>query len=136
MPTKNTSPNLKALPMLPHESLSIGVDSGKTKHIAGFVSKTLVERHKHFENCPAFTFDASREGFRSFVERIREYSPLEQVFVLMELTGHYHRSLQQYLLELDIPVYVMHVQRRQASMIKTDKRDALSLANQLYPQLE
>jgi transposase len=54
----------------------------------------------------------------------------------MELTGHYHRSLQQYLLELDIPVYVMHVQRRQTSMIKTDKRDALSLANQLYTQLE
>jgi transposase len=41
-----------------------------------------------------------------------------------------------YLLELDIPVYVMHVQRRQTSMIKTDKRDALSLANQLYTQLE
>lgn len=54
----------------------------------------------------------------------------------MELTGHYHRSLLPYLLELDIPVYVMHVQRRQASMIKTDKRDALSLANQLYTQLE
>jgi hypothetical protein len=30
----------------------------------------------------------------------------------------------------------MHVQRRQAGMIKTDKRDALSLANQLYTQLE
>ena len=71
------------------------------------------------------------------MERIREYCPLEHVFVLMELTGHYHQiSLQQYLLELDIPVYVMHVQRRQTSMIKTDKRDALSLANQLYTQLE
>jgi transposase len=122
--------------MLPHESVYIGVDIGKSKHVAGFLSKTLVERHKHFENCPAFTFEASREGFRSFVERIREYCPLEHVFVLMELTGHYHRSLQQYLLELDLPVYIMHVQRRQASMIRTDKRDALSLANQLYTQLE
>ncbi|GHO56169.1 IS110 family transposase [Ktedonobacter robiniae] len=136
MPNKKTSPDLKVLPMLPHESIYIGVDIGKQKHIAGFVSKTLLERHKHFENCPAFSFEASREGFRSFVERIRDYCPLEHIFVLMELTGHYHRSLQQYLLELDIPVYVMHVQRRQASMIKTDKRDALSLANQLYTQLE
>lgn len=136
MPNKKTSPDLKAVPRLPHESVYIGVDIGKSKHVAGFVSKTLVERHKHFENCPAFTFEASREGFRSFVERIRDYCPPEHVFVLMELTGHYHRSLQQYLLELDIPVYVMHVQRRQTSMIKTDKRDALSLANQLYTQLE
>ena len=136
MPNKNTSPDLKALPMLPHESVYIGVDIGKSKHVAGFLSRTLVERHKHFEHCPAFTFEASREGFRSFVARIREYCPLEHVFVLMELTGHYYRSLQQYLLELDIPVYVMHVQRRQTSMIKTDKRDALSLANQLYTQLE
>jgi len=136
MPNKKTSPDLKALPMLPYESVYIGVDIGKSKHVAGFLSRTLVERHKHFENCPAFTFEASREGFRSFVERIREYCPLEHVFVLMELTGHYHRSLQQYVLELDIPVYVMHVQRRQTSMIKTDKRDALSLANQLYTQLE
>jgi transposase len=33
-------------------------------------------------------------------------------------------------------VYIMHVQRRQAGIIKTDKRDALGLANQLYNQLE
>lgn len=136
MTNRKTSPDLKARPILLHESIYIGVDIGKLKHVAGFVSKTLLERYKHFENCPAFTFESSREGFRSFVERIRDYCPLEHVFVLMELTGHYHRSLQQYLLELDVPVYVMHGQRRQASMIKTDKRDALSLANQLDTQLE
>jgi transposase len=39
-------------------------------------------------------------------------------------------------LELDLPVYVMHVQHRESGMIKTDKRDALGLANQLYNQLE
>ena len=53
----------------------------------------------------------------------------------MEQTGHYHRSLLQYLLELDLPVYVMHVQSREARMLKTDKRDALGLANHLYNQL-
>jgi len=128
--------DIKDLPMLPGESIYIGVDIGKFKHIAGFVSKTLLERHKHFEHCPAFLFEQSREGFRAFVERIRAYCPLEQCFILLEQTGHYHRPLLQYLLESDIAVYVMHVQSRQTGMLKTDKRDALGLANHLYNQLE
>jgi transposase len=127
---------LTALPMLPNESLYIGVDIGKFKHVAGFLSKTLLERHKHFEHCPAFIFEQSREGFRAFVERIQAYCPLEQCFILMEQTGHYHRLLLQYLVELDLPVFIIHIQRRQAGMLKTDKRDALGLANQLYTQLE
>jgi hypothetical protein len=129
-------PDLAVLPMLPHESVFIGVDIGKFKHVAGFVSKTLLERHQHFEHCPAFLFEQSREGFRAFVERIRSYCPLEQCFILMEQTGHYHRPLQHYLLELDLPVYVMQGPRREAGMLKTDKRDALGLANHLYNQLE
>ncbi len=132
--TKSRS-DLEALPMLPHESVYIGVDIGKFKQVAGFVSKTLLERHQHFEHCPAFLFEQSREGFRAFVERIRIYCPLEQCFIVMEQTGHYHRPLLQYLLELDISVYVMHVQSRQGGMLKTDKRDALGLANHLYNQL-
>jgi hypothetical protein len=39
------------------------------------------------------------------------------------------------LLELDLSVYVMHVQSPEARMLKTDKRDALGLANHLYNQL-
>jgi len=58
------------------------------------------------------------------------------LYTALEQTGHYHRPLQQYLLECDLSVYIIHVQRRQAGIIKTDKRDALSLANQLYNQLE
>jgi transposase len=54
----------------------------------------------------------------------------------MEKTGHYHLALQHYLQELDIPIYMMHVQSRPAGMLKTDKRDALGLANHLYNQLE
>ena len=125
----------KELPMLPEESIYIGVDIGKFKHVAGFVSTILLERHQHFEHCPAFLFEQSREGFRALVERIRAYCPLEHCFIVMEQTGHYHRPLLQYLLELDIPVYVMHVQSRETRMLKTDKRDALVLANHLYNQL-
>ena len=129
-------PDLKAVPMLLNESLYIGIDIGKGKHVAGFLSQTLLERHERFEACPALVFENSREGFRLLIERIRSYSALEHVFILMERTGHYHRALEQYLQELDIPVYVMHVQSRPAGMLKTDKRDALTLANQLYSQLE
>lgn len=124
--------DLQAVPLLLNESLYVGIDIGKTRHLAGFLSKTLLERHERFEACLALVFDNAREGFRLLIERIRSLAPLEHVFVLMERTGHYHRTLEQYLQELDIPVYLMHVQTRPGGMLKTDKRDALTLANQLY----
>ena len=77
-------PDLKAVPMLLNESLYIGIDIGKGKHVAGFLSQTLLERHERFEACPALVFENSREGFRLLIERIRSYSQLEHVFVLME----------------------------------------------------
>jgi transposase len=73
---------------------------------------------------------------RTLIERIGLYVPLEQVYVLLEHTGHYHRALVEYLQEFEIPVYVMPVQKRPAGMLKTDKRDALGLANHLFNQLE
>jgi transposase len=129
-------PDLQAAPLFKHESLFVGIDVGKAKHVAGFISTTLLQRHEHFESCPVLTFEQSREGFRSLVDRMRLYVPLEQVYVLLEHTGHYHRPLVEYLQELDISVFVMPVQKRPVGMLKTDKRDALSLGNHLYNQLE
>ena len=97
---------------------------------------TLLQRHHHFDGCPSLKFENSREGFRALIDRIQEYVPLEQCYVLMERTGHYHRVLEQYLQELDIAVYLMHVRERSKGTIKTDKRDALGLANHVYNQLE
>jgi hypothetical protein len=134
-PTKHP-PDLQAIPMLKYESLYVGIDVGKQRHVAGFVSSTLLARHERFEACPALAFPQSREGFRSLIERLRSYVPLEQVYVLLEQTGHYHRPLVQYLQEFDIPVYIMPVQKRPPGILKTDKRDALSLANHLFNQLE
>jgi transposase len=131
-----TSSSTRILPMLAHDTLYVGVDIGKATHVAGFTSPTLLTRYQRFEHCPALTFTNSREGFRSLVDRISAYVPLTQVYVVMEVTGHYHRPLLQYLQELDIPVYVMHVQKRQQGLLKTDKRDALGLANLLFNQLE
>jgi transposase len=128
--------NVNVLPMLQNESLYVGVDIGKHGHVAGFVSNTLLKRYGHFEGCPVLTFEQSRDGFRLLIDRIQSFVPLEQCYVLMEKTGHYYRALEQYLLELDISVYVMHVQERPKGMLKSDKRDALMLANHLYNQLE
>jgi transposase len=132
----NKPPELQAVPLLKYESLYVGIDVGKQRHVAGFVSATLLERYQRFEACPALTFEQSREGFRALIERIRSYVPLEHAFILLELTGHYHRVLVHYLQEFDLPVYLMPVYKRPAGMLKTDKRDALSLANHLFNQLE
>src|SRR5215472_1735085 len=129
-------PDLQAIPLLKHEPLYIGIDVGKLKHVAGFVSTTLLERHQRFEACPVLAFENTREGFRALLERIQSLAPLEHVFVLLEKTGHYHFALQQFLQECDLSVYTVHVQTRPAGMLKTDKRDALGLANTLYNQLQ
>jgi transposase len=123
-------------PMLAHESLHVGVDVGKQQHMAGFVSTTLLQRHERFEGCPVLRFANTREGFRQLVDRLHAYVPLEQCFVLLEKSGHYQNALVDYLFELDISVYLMHVQRRPRGLLKTDKRDALNLANHLYNHLE
>jgi transposase len=129
-------PDPQAVLMLGYETLYVGVDIGKKTHVAGFLSPTLLSQHQRFEHCPALAFENSREGFRSLIDRIKAYVPLTQVQVLLEVTGHYHRALLQYLQELAIPVFVIHVQKRQAGLLKSDKRDALGLDNQLYNQLE
>jgi transposase len=128
--------DVRVTTLLANESLYIGVDVGKQEHIAGFVSHTLLKRHERFEACPVLKFEQSREGFRQLIDRIQTLCPLEQCYVLLEKTGHYHKALEQYLLELDLSVYIMHVQTRPSGMLKTDKRDALGLANHLYNQLE
>src|SRR6266700_889935 len=136
MAKRTAQADLQVIPRLSRETLYVGVDIGKKTHVAGFVSTTLLSRHQRFEHCPALSFENSREGFRSLVDRISSSVPLTQVYVVMEVTGHYHRPLLHYLQELDLPVYVMHVQKRQEGVLKTDKRDALGLGNLLFNQLE
>jgi transposase len=137
MPHKSSSlASPGSFPLVAQETLYVGVDIGKRAHVAGFLSVTLLSRHQRFEHCPALSFDNSREGFRSLIDRMHTFVPLTQVQVLLEVTGHYHRALMQYLQDLDIPVYIIHVQKRREGLLKSDKRDALGLANQLYNQLE
>ena len=61
---------------------------GKFRHVAGFLSRTRLVRHERFEGCPTLTFEQSREGFRAFVDHIREFVPIEQAAILLEHPGH------------------------------------------------
>jgi transposase len=127
---------LNDAPAFASEILYVGIDVGKRDHCAGFISTTLLERYLHFETCPTLRFENSRVGFRLLVDRLQTYVPLQQCYVLVERTGHYHKAVVQYLQELEVVVYIMHVQERPKGLLKTDKRDALGLANHLYNQLD
>src|SRR5258708_14524046 len=123
-------------PIISDDLLYIGIDVAKATCVAGFVSNGLLTGYGHFEQCPSMVFEQSRKGYKALLTEIQRYATLARCCVLMESTGHYHKTSEQFLLEQEIPVYIMHVQKRMSGMTKTDKRDALGLANHLYNQLE
>jgi transposase len=127
---------LAPTPLYAHDNLYVGIDVGKKEHVAAFVSRTLLNTHQRYEACPVLRFANNRVGFRALATRIGEYVPLEQAFVLLEKTGHYHYALRDFLLEMDITLHELAPMERKREMTKTDKRDAQRLANQLYNQLE
>ena len=73
---KQMPPHLTTLPMLPAEAIYIGVDIGKFKPVAGFVSKTLLERHKHLNyvtrvSYTIFRASAAGKWSRADLDRVR-----------------------------------------------------------------
>lgn len=123
--------------MLDHRyQLFVGIDVSKASHTAGFLSSSLLEKHKRFSDCPYFKFEQSRTGIDALLKRIKSYCPLEECCVLMEQTGHYHRALQEALQEAGLTVYVVAIHQKKANGLdKTDRKDALRLANMLYSQI-
>lgn len=117
------------------ERLFVGIDVGKESHHAGLISRSLLDKHKRFDKCPCSNFLNSREGFEQLLEALQAYAPLGRCIVLKERTGHYGHALGEYLQKQGITVYTMHVYKRGLKN-KTDKRDALNLANTAYTQLE
>lgn len=122
--------------LAPAPTFFIGIDVGKHSHAAGFVSASLLKEHR-FEQCPVITFEHSRAGLGKLLARVKEHaaSPA-QCAVLVENTGHYHRALVEQLMTEGFHVYVVAIrQKRVNGLNKTDKYDALRLANQLYAEL-
>lgn len=116
--------------------LCVGIDIGKESHVAGFISPALLARYKRFTRCPVRIFKQSRSDIDAMLKAIREHVPLDRVAVLMEQTGHYHRALAETLMAEGLQVYVIAIhQKKTNGLNKTDKQDALRLANMLYGQL-
>ncbi len=115
--------------------LYIAIDVGKDKHCAAILSAALLERHKYYKRCPTLVFANTREEFQMLTNWICGFGRLDRSAVLMEMTGHYHRALEQYLHEAGFQVYWMHAKKGLGGKAKTDKQDALSLANELYNQV-
>lgn len=116
-------------------ALYVGIDVAKTSHMAGFLSGALLGKHRRFQECPTLAFENSRSGYERLLAAIDTHGSLFTCYVILEKTGHYHKALQQYLQEHGIIVYNIHIQKR-PSRDKSDKRDALGLANALYNQVE
>jgi len=123
------------IPRLHNEPLYIGIDVSKRTHKVALISPFLLRKNGRYDACPVFDIENSQIGFESLIAKMECYAPRSKCIVLMEQTGHYHRPLQQYLLEIGVNVYEVHVQKR-PSRNKSDKRDALNLANLLYNQIE
>jgi len=115
--------------------LCIGIDIGKFRHLVGFVSADLLAQHCTFAQCPTVVLIPDRLHIDELLAKIALRLPLSECAVLLEHTGHYHRVLVEALHTAGLRVYVVAIKSRKASLDKTDKIDALRLANQIYNQL-
>jgi transposase len=126
-------------PMIPlfstPPSLCLGIDIGKTHHVVGFVSAEFLARYGDFDHCPTVQLPMSRAPIEALLSDIEQHlCPLSACAVLMEVTGHYHRTLAELLLERGLEVYLISVHNRKDHLDKSDRIDALRLANLLYSQ--
>ena len=116
-------------------SLCLGIDIGKTRHTVGFLSAALLDHHVRFDRCPTATLHPVRAELDRFCDELARHVPLAECAVLIEHTGHYHRLLEEVLMARGLSVYRISIhQRKAASVDKTDRADALRLANLLYSQ--
>ena len=115
--------------------LFVGIDIGKTSHVASLLSTVLLSKHHRYEACPTLKFDNTRTDFAKLLKTLISHAPLTECRIIVERTGHYGRALEQYLREHSVEVFQVHVLERPKGS-KSDIRDARRLAVLLYNQLE
>lgn len=114
-----------------HQNGSVPVGKRQFLHLAGSQwppCRLLVERLARRTRC-------------IFIDDTPCVEEMQLIFFSKSLENNRYHSLVDVASGLwgsyrYIPVYVIHFQSRPAGMLKTDKRDALMLANTLYNQLE
>ena len=114
--------------LLMHNCLAVDVAKGKS--VVALISSSgevLIEPYeiKH-----------SIDDFTNLLNRIKKYK-LENISVIMESTGIYHRSIERFFLESDLDVYVINpiygkMKKRNLRKTKTDKEDCYNLANLFF----
>lgn len=113
-------------------TLIVGVDIAKKIHWARFVD------YRGVELCKAISFPNDRQGFERIVARIEEVckqNQMESVVIGMEPTGHYWKTLANYLIERGyrvVGVNPYHTKKSKElddnSPTKNDKKDAITIA--------
>jgi transposase len=114
-------------------TLIVGVDVGNAFNAVGFMNK----EGKVLGNCAKLY--NNREGFEQFVkmtEGLKKKYRLRDVLIGMEPTGHYWRKLAYFAKEQGYEVRFIrttalkhHREIDESSSAKSDKRDALTIAN-------
>lgn len=112
--------------------LYLGIDIGKLNHMVAWVSAESLKKNKAHTSFPTKSIPNSRSGFDSLLSLIPNPS---EAHVLLEHTGHYGFSLEQFLQEHGIQVYRMAAQTKLPGSNKSDRHDAQALAMTLYNQI-
>ncbi len=78
----------------------------------------------------------SINDFTNLLNRIKKHK-LEDISVIMESTGIYHRPIERFFLENNLKVFVINpiygkMHKRNIRKTKTDKEDCFNLVNLFY----
>ena len=116
----------------------VGIDVAKDKHDCFIMSsegEVLAD---------VFTIPNSREGFETLLQRINSCtSPSGKIKVGLEATGHYSYNILGFLLDKDLPLFVINplhtnLYRKSLSLrqTKTDRVDARTIAAMLMSDVD
>lgn len=116
----------------------VGIDVAKDKHdccILDSEGTTLVD---------CFTIPNNMDGFKSLLQTIQDCSQKsDKIKVGLEATGHYSYNILGFLLDNDLPIYVMNplhtnLYRKSLSLrkTKTDRVDAKTIATMLLSDVD
>ena len=115
------------------ETLVIGVDVGNASNAVGFMNK----EGKVLGSCAKL--HNSRDGFEQFIKMTEGFKAthgMKEVLIGMEPTGHYWRKLAYFAKDKGYDVRFVrttalkhHRELDESSSAKSDKRDALTIAN-------
>ena len=118
--------------------ICVGIDVAKDKHDCFILSsegEVLAD---------VFTIPNNNEGFATLLQTLRSCSvPTDKIMVGLEATGHYSYNILGFLLDCDLPTYVINplhtnLYRKSLSLrkTKTDRVDARTIATMLMSDVD